>query len=257
MRRRRIALFLAVAGLLAGTMPCPKETSAAGGVYEDGYAHMVSGMQRNREFANTVMYYCGPRNQKQVALTFDDGPDMKYTPQVLDILKENHIHATFFLLGLNVEKYPEIAKRIAEEGHSIGNHTYSHSNLVKLSAEQVREQVRHGDETLQRVLGFHTAIFRPPYGNASREVLQQVASMQYKVIDWSVDTRDWASPSPAQILSTVNQQIFPGGIVLQHSANAPLRNSVKALPDIIASLKAQGYTFATIPEMLHIPERME
>ncbi|MGB8955439.1 MAG: polysaccharide deacetylase family protein [Tumebacillaceae bacterium] len=257
MNRCRAVLFVLAAGALLAGMHRPAEARS---IQEAGYARMVSGMQENAEFANShVLFYSGPRNLKQVALTFDDGPEMQYTPQILDVLKRNDVHATFFLVGARAEKYPQIVKRISDEGHAIGNHTYDHANLTKLTVEQVRDEVEQGERSLTKILGYHPAIFRAPFGAANAPVLREVAHMNYKIIDWSVDTRDWAGVSTNQIVANVRKEVFPGGIILQHTfaGRGGLRNTVEALPQIIDELKANGYAFVTIPELLKIPSHME
>lgn len=257
MIRCRAALILLAAGAMLTGMYRPVEARS---IQETGYARMVSGMQENAEFANShVLFYSGPRNLKQVALTFDDGPELRYTPQILDVLKRNGVHATFFLVGARAEKFPQIVKRISAEGHAIGNHTYDHANLTKLTAAQVREEVEQGERSLTKILGYHPAIFRAPFGAANAPVLREVAHMNYKIIDWSVDTRDWAGISTNEIIANVRKDVFPGGIILQHTfaGRGGLRNTVEALPKIIDELQSNGYAFVTIPELLKIPSHME
>ena len=147
-------------------------------------------------------------------------------------------------------------KRIFDNDHSIGNYSWDHPDLSKLTTEQVKTEVEETDKTLSSITGLHTHLFRPPYGAASQSVVNELASMGYKVIDWSVDTRDWAGTSPTTIMKYVKKEFKPGGIILEHCAggkNENLDNTVKALPEIISYLKGQGYTFVTIPELLGLP----
>jgi len=191
---------------------------------------------------------------KLVCLTFDDGPDATYTPAVLDVLKQKNVKATFFLIGKRVEEYPEIAKRIADEGHLIGNHTYSHANLDEASPEVEQEISRA--EAAFKPLGFSgNGLFRPAYGAANPSLVEQVANMGYKVAMWSVDTLDWRGLSAAEVLKNVTNTVAPGAVILQHSSGGPgedLSGSVAAIPLIIDQLQAQGYRFVRMDEMFKL-----
>lgn len=203
-----------------------------------------------------VLFYSGPGNAKQAALTFDDGPDVYFTSQILDILKRNNVKATFFIVGKRAEANPEMVKRIAAEGHAIGNHTWDHPDLVKLTPDQIRSELSSTDQLLSQLVGYHPALFRPPYGATNPSDVQLISSLGYKIIDWSVDTRDWAGTPPAQIMDYVHKEFRPGGIILEHCAGGKgenLSNTVTALPEIISTLEAQGYSFVTVPYLLNIP----
>lgn len=202
-----------------------------------------------------MVYYSGDKNIKQAALTFDDGPDNIYTPKILDILKENNIKATFFIVGTRAQANPQMVKRILDEGHAIGNHSWSHPELDKLSPDKVKYEIKKTDDILETMIGFHPSIVRPPYGEADKKVVEEVASMGFKIVDWSVDTRDWAGTSPKLIMDCVKLELKPGAIILQHCAGGKkgkLENTVTALPEIIRYLKSEGYSFARIPELLNI-----
>jgi peptidoglycan-N-acetylglucosamine deacetylase len=205
-----------------------------------------------------VVFTSGPPIAKRVAISFDDGPDLVYTPQILDVLKREHVKATFFLLGRHARKYPGMVKRIVEEGHSVGNHTWDHPQLPKVSSKQIRAEIQRTDSLLFHLIGYHTFMFRPPYGAASSANISQISRMHYKVIDWSVDTRDWSSSSPAQILDVVNRTVKPGSIILEHSAGPKaLQNTVDSLPQMIRWLREQHYEIVTIPELLKIKTEYE
>ncbi|WP_231506214.1 polysaccharide deacetylase family protein [Paenibacillus sp. UNC451MF] len=191
---------------------------------------------------------------KRVALTFDDGPDNKYTPRVLDILKKNQIHATFFLIGENAQRHPQVINRILQEGHSIGNHSWDHQNLSKQTIEQIQSEIGRTDELLKSIAGQDPVLFRAPYGAVSPDVLEAAGSAGHQVIiGWSVDTLDWKGKSAAEIMNCVKKEVRPGGIILQHSSGGKggnLNNTIEALPLIIAYLKDNGYSFVTVPELL-------
>ena len=198
--------------------------------------------------------YCSPnKTLKKVALTFDDGPDTYYTPQILEILKRNDIKATFFIVGLRAQAHPEMVRRMVNEGHSIGNHTWDHPLLSKLPPDRVKEQVQKTEQLLYKITGFNTAMFRPPYGSTTSQVTNEISSLGYKMIDWSIDTRDWDKTPVPQIMNYVSTELYPGGIILQHCAGGDLSNTVKALPQIISSLKSKGYSFVLVQDLLDIP----
>lgn len=206
-----------------------------------------------------IVYYNGPKNVKEVALTFDDGPDNIFTPKILDILKENNIKATFFIVGIRAQANPEMVKRILNEGHSIGNHSWDHPDLDKLSSDKIKSEIKKTDDLLSSIIGYHPSIVRPPYGAADKNVIQEIGFMGFKIIDWSVDTRDWAGTPVPTIMSYVKQELRPGGIILQHCAGGKkenLYNTVTALPQIIAYLRSGGYSFVRVPELLNISSSM-
>ncbi|MZQ83011.1 polysaccharide deacetylase family protein [Paenibacillus sp. 5J-6] len=205
----------------------------------------------------TSLYYSGPEQGKQVALTFDDGPDNRYTLQILDILKKNNVKATFFIVGENAKAHPEVVKRIANEGHVIGNHSWDHSNFTKMSSEEMKQEINTTQEVLNAIIGFRPTLFRPPFGALGSSEIKTITSMGLNIIDWSVDTRDWAGTSTQQIMKNVKKELKPGGIILQHSAvgkKESLSNTVKALEQLIPLLKNEGYTFVTVPTLLSLPD---
>ncbi len=191
-------------------------------------------------------------DEKLIALTFDDGPDDVYTPAVLDVLQQKQVRATFFLIGNRVEKYPEVTRRIVEEGHLIGNHTYTHPNTGKPLGEQLRTELERTEAALA-VFGVSPSyLFRPPYGALTAPAALEVANMGYRLALWSVDSLDWRGLTKEEVLNNVLPHIAPGRVILQHSAGGPgedLSGSVLALPEIIDHLKQQGYTVVTMDEM--------
>lgn len=203
-----------------------------------------------------LLYVRGDPTRRQVALTFDDGPDNVYTAQVLDILKAHHVHATFFVLGAMVKERPDLVRRMVKEGHAIGNHTWNHRNITKLPPAALREEINRTENELISILGFRTFLFRPPYGAINVDALREIAHMHFKVVDWNVDTFDWKEKSKDKIVQNVFSQVKNGAIILQHCAGGPpnaRQHSVDALPFIIEGLQKRGYQLVTIPEMLHTP----
>jgi peptidoglycan-N-acetylglucosamine deacetylase len=206
------------------------------------------------------VYYSAKTSRKVVALTFDDGPDDLYTPQVLDVLNKHNVKATFFLMGKRAHEHPGIVKRILREGHVIGNHTWGHPNLNKLSEAEIKNELEKTQAELRAITGIHSALFRPPYGNASSSTVDLIDTLGMRTIRWSVDTRDWEGKSVSEMMSTVKKQLKPGGIILQHSAGGEgqdMTNTVNLLKQLIPSLRKEGYTFVTVPSLLDIPAYAE
>ena len=193
-----------------------------------------------------------PKNAKFVALTFDDGPGA-YTEELLDYLKSENIKASFFVVGKQVEKSPDIIKRIYNEGHDIGNHSYSHKNLTKLSQAQQILEIQKCSDLIKKITGESPILMRPPGGNFNK-VTQTINSQKnMRIIKWSVDTRDWESRNKQSIISTAFQSgqfgIRDGAIVLMHDIH---RATIDAVPTIVERIKSQGYTIVSVSELLRI-----
>ena len=192
------------------------------------------------------------RESKRVAITFDDGPDGHFTPQILDILKKYHAKATFFILGSVADENREVLKRIDEEGHVVASHSWSHSNFTKISKSKAIDELKRTNDLIKEVIGKSNSLFRLPYGAFNDNVLATVADQGFHNIYWSIDPKDWSGISPNKILKNIEQNIEPGAIILLHSSGSKksIPNTVKALPNIIEFLQGQGYEIVTIPELL-------
>jgi len=205
-----------------------------------------------------IIYWHGDSAQKKIALTFDDGPQALYTPQILDILKKYHIKATFFLIGKNVEAFPEVAKRIVQEGHCIGNHTYSHPDLVLKSKNQIRLQLEKAEEAIYKATGVKPYLFRPPYGADNHWVSLEAEDLGYVIIEWSASGLNGRKDSRFDKLAEkVITNTKNGSIILLHDGNRlsdkiNRDQIVKALPVIIETLQQEGFQFVTIPELLDL-----
>ncbi|WCK55798.1 polysaccharide deacetylase family protein [Aneurinibacillus sp. Ricciae_BoGa-3] len=200
-----------------------------------------------------AIYYRGATDKKEVALTFDDGPDHLYTPRILDILREKGVKATFFVVGTQVSYIPFVLKRIAQEGHEIGNHSWSHPDLSRLTTSEVIQQIQTTEQEAHRTAGYRTTLFRPPFGLFTKADLLTVHDLGYEMIMWSVDTLDWQGQTADQILSTVKREVSPGAIILQHALITKpglLEGSVRALPQIIDYLHSIGYEFVTVGSLI-------
>jgi len=185
-----------------------------------------------------------------IALTFDDGPNQKLTPRLLDLLAEHHIHVTFFVLGENAEQHPEILQRAAREGHEIGNHSWSHPNLAKLSEENVRSQIKRTEELITNITGSRPAVFRPPYGSLTTHQKHFIHDeFGYEIILWDVDPLDWKEPGPSVVSNRILKETRPGSIVLSHDIHA---QTIQAMPATLTELEAKGFKFVTVSQLLKL-----
>ena len=204
-----------------------------------------------------TLYHQGAGGEHQVALTFDDGPDPKWTPRVLDILKANGVTATFFLVGVNAEKYPDLVRRIVAEGHEIGNHTYYHPNLAACWPEHIRLELNATQLLLETITGRSTTLFRPPYNaDTSPSSLADLAPLRiandlnYLVVLENIDPQDWARPGADVILQRIKQQRRDGSIILLHDAGGDRSQTVAALPRIIDWLETRGDTIVPLSTLI-------
>lgn len=193
-------------------------------------------------------------NKKVIALTFDDGPWPESTDQVLDILKENKIKGTFFVVGQNIKNYPELLKRVAAEGHVIGNHTWHHRYHF-MNPQVAAYEVANTTELIYQVTGVKTNLFRPPGGIMNNGVAAYARNSKYAIIMWSSDSTDYAHPSVPRLINNVFRTASPGGIVLMHDGGGDRSRTVQALPEIIEKFRSQGYSFVTVPELLEMQEK--
>ena len=185
-----------------------------------------------------------------IALTFDDGPNQKLTPRLLDLLAEHHIHVTFFVLGENAEQHPEILQRAAREGHEIGNHSWSHPNLAKLSEENVRSQIKRTEELITNITGSRPAVFRPPYGSLTTHQKHFIHDeLGYEINLWDVDPLDWKEPGPSVVSNRILKETRPGSIVLSHDIHA---QTIQAMPATLTELEAKGFKFVTVSQLLKL-----
>ena len=182
---------------------------------------------------------------KYIALTFDDGPSRKYTPILLDGLKERGVHATFFLMGKNIEGEEDIVKRMSEEGHLIGNHSYEHIQLTKAGAKVVCEAVEHTQEQIEAITGKRPEYIRPPYGDWNEELEEEIGMTP---VLWSLDSLDWKLKDTGKIIRQVLKDVKDGDIILLHDI---FPSSVEAALELIDILQKEGYVFVTAEELLN------
>ena len=196
---------------------------------------------------------CGNTNEKIVALTFDDGPDEVFTPQILDILKKYNIKATFYVIGEKVQYNKKIIKREYEEGHEIGNHTYTHINVSKNSYNKIKKEIKDTQSAVKSVTGTYPKTFRPPYRAINETLFDIIKSNHMKVVLWSdLDTKDWSNPGVYNIVKIIEEKAENGTIILLHDYNKIRNNksqTIQALEKIIPKMQSLGYEFVTIPEI--------
>lgn len=191
---------------------------------------------------------------KPIALTFDDGPWGKSTTQILSILKKNNVKATFFVVGRQVQQYPQLVKQVVAEGHAIGNHSWSHQYHRFSPAEASRELDRT-TELVYKLTGVKTSLFRPPGGILNNGLVSYAQAKKYAVILWSADSLDWRYHNSQTVLDRALKESKAGGIVLMHDGGGDRSKTAQALPKLIAQLRQQGYKFVTVPELLEMEDK--
>ncbi len=209
---------------------------------------LVAGMTQDQLKDSGGVIKNVPTTHKVVALTLDDGPHYKTTPQVLAVLREKNVKVTMFMLASNMVQHPELVQQAVKDGHEIGTHAYSHTLLTKLSKGMVEEELDKAEGIISQ-LAPKPLLFRPPGGAFNKTVLAAAHERGYTTIIWSVDPEDWKCPPVSEVVQRVITHVQPGSIVLLHDGQYPLPTP-QALPMIIDSLRAQGYTFVTVSELL-------
>lgn len=211
--------------------------------------------------AHPTLFRMGGGDGGLVCLTFDDGPDPDWTPAILDILKARGLHAMFFIVGSEAERYPEIVERIAAEGHEIGNHSYTHANLAKAPEALIRLELNANQRLIESIVGRSTALFRPPYNADSRPSninelppIEVAQSLGYMTVLENIDPRDWQEPTPEELLQRVKEARAGGNILLLHDGGGDRSTTVEALPAILDYLQERGDRIVKISELVGIDE---
>lgn len=183
-----------------------------------------------------------------VAITFDDGPHPENTPRLLDVLAQRNIKATFYVIGNNASRHRDILSRIVTEGHEVGNHTWSHRFLTTQTSKSILRELRSTDDVISEVTGHSPATFRPPYGAVTGPLSGWLAhEFGYATILWSVDAKDWESPTPEIITDRLVSSTIDGSIILAHDLVAA---AVDAMPETLDRLLDHGFRFATVSELI-------
>jgi polysaccharide deacetylase family sporulation protein PdaB len=187
-----------------------------------------------------------------IALTFDDGPDSFETPEILDVLKKYNAKATFFIIGEQGHKHPDMLLRELSEGHELANHSFSHCNFSHLTGIEIEDEIFKSDDEIFSITGQHTKLFRPPGGYYNDKIVQTTQQAGYTVILWTwyQDSKDWSKPGVQIIVHRVVSNAHPGDIVLFHDRISGKSQTAKALNEILPQLQKQGYIFVTVSELI-------
>jgi peptidoglycan-N-acetylglucosamine deacetylase len=189
----------------------------------------------------------GDATKKRIAITFDDGPHVDFTPKLLEILKRYNVKATFFVVGEMAEKEPDLVRAELAAGHSVGNHTYHHVDLTKIPPVYVATEIKACGEVIRSITGKSPHLFRPPGGDYNNLVAQVAVALDYVTVLWTDDPGDYANPGESILTARLTNRVSPGGIILIHDGST---QTINILPSVIKNLKDRGFKFVTIDEML-------
>ncbi len=223
----------------------------------------------NQIFGKTVVR--GAPSVREVALTYDDGPNPPYTDRILDVLHAERVPATFFVVGRAAVAYPATIRRIVRDGHTLGNHTWDHPHLIVQTRRMMRTELDRTDAAIAKITGQHTTLMRPPFGIRDFAVINEAHKLGYRVVMWSVPLpRDWEQPGDATIARRVTQYVTDGSIIVLHDGNrgwlcgrdrrmtprdCDRSQDVAATRQIVDTLRGRGYRFVTIPQLMADAER--
>jgi peptidoglycan/xylan/chitin deacetylase (PgdA/CDA1 family) len=244
----RIAMATATATVQPSPTPTPRPTATPAPIssFPVTFAQQLAVMQAKGRY-----FLHGNTRLPEIALTFDDGPNPTYTPQVLAILRQYKVKATFFCVGNLAQAYPYLVRQEYNEGHTIGNHTWGHPNMPSLSIASIIWQLTSAGDAIQQAIGIRPNLFRPPYGAVNNAVLTYANYFALTVIQWNVDPRDWSRPGVDVIYARVLAQTRAGSIILLHDGGGDRTQTIAALPMIIEWFQRQGVRFVTIPRLIH------
>lgn len=220
-----------------GTQPPAQSGSAANGNTQPPLQARVIGLGRN--------------DLPKIALTFDDGPDPKNTPQILSILQQHNVHATFFAVGEHAQANPDLIHQIVSAGNVLGNHTWDHADLKKLKPEDQAKEIGHSADEIQQLTHTRPTLLRPPYGAINDSLKNEAAQAHDTIVIWNVDTEDWKTPGKDAIVNTAVHNARNGAIILMHDGGGDRSQTIQALPEIITTLQQHHFQLVTVPELLH------
>lgn len=236
--RKKVAALLACASLVCG-----------------GSLLLLAVLPGNSFYGETITSVNLPQGKKLVALTFDDGPYPPYTHDLLKVLESRQVPATFFVVGNNASRHPEVVRLVASKGHEIALHAGEHKDLLRLDRAELAGNIASGKKVLEELTGKPVKYMRPPHGFRDWLVMEEVAKAGLRVVNWSVIPRDWTNPGAQVIADRVCKEASPGAIILLHDGDAPAQiasreQTVKATGIIIDELRKDGYEFVTVGELL-------
>jgi peptidoglycan/xylan/chitin deacetylase (PgdA/CDA1 family) len=256
-RASSIVLLFSCLGFLLGIKPVNYTLAALLAVWT---VVSIRGMVSMRSQVFGQVYWRGDTRLKAVALTFDDGPHEPYTAQVLDVLKAHGVSATFFVIGANLKANPELARRIHTEGHEFGNHTYSHPWMFRMLFKSIKQDIVLCQDEIERVSGVRPRFFRQPIGMNNPSVMKVIDEMGMVMVGWQTRAYDAVRVDKEDIVRRILGGVRPGGIVLLHDgcdgkALCDRTPTVEAIGEIIPALKAEGYEFVKVSELIGVENR--
>lgn len=236
--RKKVAMISAIASLVCG-----------------GALLALAVLPGNSFYGETITSGKVADGKKVVALTFDDGPYLPFTQNLLTVLEEKQVKATFFVVGNNATKFPEVVRQIVGHGHEVALHAGEHKDFLKLNSSELAGNITSGKMVLEELIGKPVKYMRPPHGFRDWAVMEAASDSGLKVVNWSVIPRDWTNPGAQVIADRVCKDVFPGAIVLLHDGDAPSQTAsreqtVEANAFIIDELRKQGYNFVTVSQLL-------
>jgi peptidoglycan/xylan/chitin deacetylase (PgdA/CDA1 family) len=237
----------------------PRQTTAAGyGTSAiEQHENREAGVSATQKRSTTAAQTTGPKaianwptGRNLVALSYDDGPHPRITPQLLELLQRKNVKATFYLLGQMVKEYPKVARQVAEAGHEVAAHSYDHKQFTKLSESGLQRQLQLTHDLITSATGVAPTTLRPPYGATNSRVNAACEEMGYKVVLWDVDTNDWRKRTSQQMIAEILKTARDGSIILMHDRYQTTLDTTEA---VIDALRAKGYEFVTVAELLSQP----
>jgi peptidoglycan-N-acetylglucosamine deacetylase len=215
-------------------------------------------------FLRKDTFYAARTGEKIVALTFDDGPSPLWTPQILAGLKDAGVKATFFMLGEHVEKYPDVARMVADQGHEVENHTYSHHVLIYYTMEELENEIHKAEQVIREVTGVTTRYFRPPKAWLTEAEKSKIKELGYETVLWSLNSKDWVTFDDKYIVRYLVKHIRAGDIILFHDSGGVFsteggsrHETVLSVSLLIRKLRERGYRFVTVRELLEAQKNYE
>lgn len=197
-----------------------------------------------------------PTSQNAVAITFDDGPNPIYTPQVIEIFSNAKGKATFFMIGEQMRNHPEIVKQVAAQGHEIGNHTYTHPKLSQLSSAECWEEIQETEKLIEELAGRKPVVFRPPYLDYNQETVSILQQKEYPMIGAvNLEAQDWEQPGVGHILTKSRDAVKNGSILIFHDGYGDRSQTIEAVRMLVSELTLQGYQLVTVSELLELRYR--
>lgn len=200
--------------------------------------------------AKIPVFHAVPTASKKIAITFDDGPHPRLTPQILGILEKYNVKATFFMVGCNVRLYPQAAQQVISAGHEVGNHTFTHRSISSLNESTLQREIEQCEDALEELCEYRPHLFRPPQGVLNAGVENCSQRGDYTVVLWSLDTRDWANKNAQVIVDTILSNLKGGDIILMHDYVGVGSQTPQALEQLLPRLLEQGYAPVTVSELL-------